>query len=86
MSRLAAVENAGVFDVAGQLRWPRALVVQFDGDQQRTVAVQGAGATIDRMQLFRRGIVDSEAFAARHQAFAQLRVAGQAQVQVQTCA
>ncbi|MNR08147.1 hypothetical protein D3C85_1242910 [compost metagenome] len=37
------------------------------------------------MQLLRRRIADAETFAGGHQAFAQLRVAGQVQVQTQCC-
>ncbi|MNC25225.1 hypothetical protein D3C75_733040 [compost metagenome] len=33
VSRFAAVEDASVADVFRQLRWPRAVVVQLDGDQ-----------------------------------------------------
>ena len=35
------------------------------------------------MKLLGRGIADAQAFAGRHQAFAQLRIAGQVQIQVQ---
>ena len=61
------------------------LVVEFDGDQQRTVALQLAHAAADLVQVFGCHIVDPKALAAGHQAFAQLGVAGQVEVQAQRC-
>ncbi|MNY50586.1 hypothetical protein D3C86_1861010 [compost metagenome] len=81
--RFTAVEDAGVADVFRQLRWPRAIIVQFDGDQQRAIALLFTDATFHAMKLCWRGIADAEAFAGRHQPFAQLRIAWQVQIQTQ---
>ncbi|MCY1184243.1 hypothetical protein D9M73_249210 [compost metagenome] len=83
MPRLATVEDAGVTDVFRQWRWPRALVVQFDGDQQRAVALLLGDTVFHAVQLRRCRIADTEALAGGHQAFAQLRVTGQVQIQAQ---
>ncbi|CRM08729.1 hypothetical protein [Pseudomonas sp. 44 R 15] len=60
------------------------LIIEFDGHQQGSIALHLADAAADVMQLFGGGIVDPKPFAAGHQAFAQLGVAGQVEVQAQS--
>src|SRR5450830_2140802 len=48
--RLAAVEDTGVLDGFRQGRRPGALVVQFDGHQQGTFALQGADSALGVVQ------------------------------------
>src|SRR5450830_31877 len=83
VARFAAVEDAGVFHAGRQFGRPGVLIVEFDGDQQRAVALQFTDASCDVVQLFGRGVVDAQSFTAGHQAFAQLAVAGQVEVQAQ---
>ncbi len=83
VARFTAVEDAGVFHAGRQFGRPGVLIVEFDGDQQRAVALQFTDATGDVVQLFGRGVVDAQPFTAGHQAFAQLAVAGQVEVQAQ---
>jgi len=81
--RFATVEDARVADVFRQHGWPRTLFVQLDRHQQRAFTGQFADVAFDAMQLRRLRVVDAEAFAGWHQPFAQLRVAGQIQIQAQ---
>src|SRR5690606_16110621 len=79
----AVVEYAGIGDTLGQCGRPSSAGIQLDGHQHGAVGVFGMAAGVGQRQGVWRRVADAQAFAGWVQAFAQQRVAGGGEVQVQ---